>query len=114
MGGAEGGVRADLKPPPLYHPVFFAVGGSHPQLPGARSVNDTLPEEPEWDGRWRFEQSESTWKVSHLTAASTFILNFHLTTSLHTTDGMSALQLKVATIHLQFSSLCLLIWQVSE
>ena len=23
-------------------------------LPGARSVNDTLPEEPEWDGRWKF------------------------------------------------------------
>ena len=31
VGGAEGGVRADLKPPPLYHPVLFAVGGSHPQ-----------------------------------------------------------------------------------
>jgi len=27
-------------------------------LPGARSVNDTLPEEPEWSGRWRFSQSE--------------------------------------------------------
>jgi len=31
VGVAEGGVRADLKPPPLNHPVLFAVGGSHSQ-----------------------------------------------------------------------------------
>ena len=31
VGGAEGRVRADLKPPPLNCPVLSAVDGSYPQ-----------------------------------------------------------------------------------
>ena len=52
--------------------LLLAAATRSTYLPGARSVNDTLPEEPERDGRWRFKQSEFSLEVlSHLTIADT-------------------------------------------
>ena len=60
--------------------LLLAAATRSTYLPGSRSVNDTLPEEPEWDGRWKFKQSEIPLEVlSYLTIADTasLLINNH-------------------------------------